>query len=172
MNLPKFRTKSEFLEHCAVPASLNVWSSYTILQRTLWRQRSIDYSFVNYGVDDLEKRNSLCLTLRSKSLYKTRGELSLLERVCCKKWQKSPNQRTELENWGYLKVLNDTKLVQNEPECPSFKSFGINLISFRASRGPLFTKPVSWLGLFLPFLTTNQLEGNPKSNVFLTGFDS
>ena len=39
-----------------------------------------------------------------------------LELSCCKKQQKSPNQETVLENRGRLKVLNDTKLVLNEPE--------------------------------------------------------
>ena len=37
----------------------DVWS------RLFYRLQSIDYSFVNYGVDDLEKRNSLCRTLHS-----------------------------------------------------------------------------------------------------------
>ena len=32
------------------------------------------------------------------------------------------------------------------------------MVSFRASRGPLFIKAVSWLGLFLPFLTANWLQ--------------
>ena len=32
----------------------------------------------------------------------------------------------------------------------------INLVPFRASRGPLFLKPVSWFGLFLPFLQTGS----------------
>ena len=38
-----------------------------------------------------------------------------LEPLCCKKWQKSPCQETGLGNKGRLKVLNDTKLVLNEP---------------------------------------------------------
>ena len=37
-----------------------------------------------------------------------------LEPVCCKKQQKSPNQEIGLGNRGYLKVLNDTKLILNE----------------------------------------------------------
>ena len=37
-----------------------------------------------------------------------------LELVCCRKWQKSPNHETGLENRGHQKVLNDTKLVLNE----------------------------------------------------------
>ena len=37
-------------------------------------------------------------------------------------------------------------------------SFRINLVSLRASKGPLFPKPVSWLGLFLVFLTANRLQ--------------
>ena len=43
--------------------------------------------------------------------------------------------------------MNDTKLVPNEHEWPT-ESFRINLVSFRASRGPLLYKPVSWLGPF------------------------
>ena len=35
---------------------------------------------------------------------------------------------------------------------PLFIYSRINLVSFRASRGPLFPKPVSWLGLFYHFL--------------------
>ena len=69
-----------------------------------------------------------------------------LEPVCCKKQQKSPNQETGLGNWGHLKVLNDAKLVLNEQEWLP-ESIMINLVSFRASRGPLF----------LSFLTANRL---------------
>ena len=45
-----------------------------------------------------------------------------LEPVCCKKQQKSPNQETDFENTGHLKVLNDTKLVLSEHE--SFNQLG------------------------------------------------
>ena len=37
-------------------------------------------------------------------------------------------------------------------------SFRTNLLSFIIFRYPLFPKPVSWLGLFLTFLTANQLQ--------------
>ena len=40
----------------------------------------------------------------------------MLEPVCCKKRQKSPNQETDFGNMERLKVLNDTKLVLNEHE--------------------------------------------------------
>ena len=64
------------------------------------------------------------------------------------KWQKkSPNQETGSGNRGHLKVLKDIKLVLNEHEWHS-ESFRINLTSFKASRGPIFPKPVSWLRLF------------------------
>ena len=61
---------------------------------------------------------------------------------------------------GHLKALNDSELVQNEHERPP-QSFRINLVSFRASRGPLFPKPVSWLGqaIFAPW----TLPGQPFS---------
>ena len=75
----------------------------------------------------------------------------LIEPVCCKKEQKSPNQETVLENRGHLKVLSDTKLILNKDERPPW-SFRINLVSFRASRGLLLHKPVSWLGLFCRFI--------------------
>ena len=68
----------------------------------------------------------------------------ILEPSCCKKWEKSPNQETGLGNRGHLKVLNNTNMMTN-------------LVSFRTLRRPLFTKPVSWLGYFLPFLTARQL---------------
>ena len=63
-----------------------------------------------------------------------------LEPVCCKKRQKSPNQENGLWNTGHL---NDTKLVLNEHQ----RVTHLNLASFRASKGPLFPRPVSWLGL-------------------------
>ena len=37
-----------------------------------------------------------------------------LERVCCKKKQKSPNQETGLGNRGIQEALNDTKLILND----------------------------------------------------------
>ena len=40
----------------------------------------------------------------------------IIEPVCCKKRQKSPNQETGFDNRGHLKLLNDTKLVLNEHE--------------------------------------------------------
>ena len=64
----------------------------------------------------------------------------VLEPVCCKKQQKSPNQETGLGNRGHLKVLNDIKLILNEHESPPH-NFRFNLVSFKASRGPLFQKP-------------------------------
>jgi hypothetical protein len=42
-------------------------------------------------------------------------QLGHLEPSCCKKRQKSPNQETDLGNREHLKVLNDTKLVLNDP---------------------------------------------------------
>ena len=42
--------------------------------------------------------------------------VSVLEPSCRKKRQKSPNQETGLGNRGCRKVLNNTKLVLNEPE--------------------------------------------------------
>ena len=39
---------------------------------------------------------------------------ALLEFSCCKKWQKSPNQETGLENKGPPETLNYTKLIPNE----------------------------------------------------------
>ena len=63
----------------------------------------------------------------------------VLEPVCCKKQQKSPNQETGLGNRGHLKVLNDIKLILNEHESPPH-NFRINLVSFKASRGPLFSQ--------------------------------
>ena len=40
----------------------------------------------------------------------------MLEPVCCKKRQKSPNQETGLGNRGTLEALIDTKLILNEHE--------------------------------------------------------
>ena len=54
--------------------------------------------------------------------------------------------RFEIVIWN-----NDIKLVLNEPEWPPWY-FRINFVSFKASRGPLFPKPVSWLRLFCHFL--------------------
>ena len=76
---------------------------------------------------------------------------SVLEPVCCKKRQKSPNQETGLGNRGPLEILNDTKLILNGEGGHSC-SFQTNLVSFRTFRRPLFPKPVSWLGLFCRFL--------------------
>ena len=39
---------------------------------------------------------------------------NVLEPSFYKKWQKSPNQETGLENSGRLKFLNDTKLILND----------------------------------------------------------
>ena len=50
-------------------------------------------------------------------------------------------------NKGPLKALNGTKLILDD-HGNNLDSFRINLISFRASRGPLFHKPFSWLGPF------------------------
>ena len=41
---------------------------------------------------------------------------SLLEPSCCEKGKKRPNQEAGLGNRGYLKVLDDAKLVPNEYE--------------------------------------------------------
>ena len=42
------------------------------------------------------------------------ANLIFLEKYCCKKWPKSPNQETGLENRGRLKVLKDTKMILND----------------------------------------------------------
>ena len=60
----------------------------------------------------------------------------MLEPVCCKNRQKRPNQETGLGNQRPIEALNNT-----------------NLVSLRTFICPLFPKPVSWLGFFLPFLT-------------------
>ena len=73
-----------------------------------------------------------------------------------------PNQDTGLGNIGRLKILNGIKLILNA--C----SFRINLVSFRTFRQPLFSKPISWLGLFLPFLTVRWLYYRNQSLRFLT----
>ena len=82
---------------------------------------------------------------------------TLLEPVCCKKWQKVPTTKLV---WGIgncgLKVLNDTKLVLNDYEWPP-NHLGLiwyhsKLLEQGKSRGPLFPKPVSWLGLFCSLL--------------------
>ena len=39
-----------------------------------------------------------------------------LSRLAVRSGKKSPNQETGLGNRGRLKVLNDTKLILNEPE--------------------------------------------------------
>ena len=80
----------------------------------------------------------------------------ILEPVCCKNGRKSPNQETGLGNRGFLKVLNDTKLVLNEHKWLPYL-FRINLVSFTTFRNPLFPKPVSCPGLFLPLLTARVL---------------
>ena len=41
-------------------------------------------------------------------------QVRILELVCCKKWQKSPNQETGLENRGCLKVLSVIKLILDD----------------------------------------------------------
>ena len=40
--------------------------------------------------------------------------LTILEPVCCKKRQKSPNQETGLGNRRPLEALNDAKLILND----------------------------------------------------------
>ena len=76
---------------------------------------------------------------------------SCLELFWCKKRQKSPGQE-DLGNMGLLKVLNNTKLILNDSRGHSC-SFRTKLVLFRTFRRPLFPKPVSCPGLFLPFLT-------------------
>ena len=46
--------------------------------------------------------------------YDAKVTTYILEPVCCKKRQKSPNQETGLGKRGHLKVLKDTKLVLTE----------------------------------------------------------
>ena len=65
--------------------------------------------------------------------------------------KKGPNQETGLGNRGHMKVQNDIKLILNNQGGHSC-SFRTNLVSFRTFRCPLFPKPVSWFGLFLPLL--------------------
>ena len=77
-------------------------------------------------------------------------------RLAVRYGKKSPNQESGLGKRGCLKFLNDTTLILNNEEAHSF-SFRTNLVSFRIFRRPLFSTPVSWLGLFCRFL---QQEGS------------
>ena len=63
-----------------------------------------------------------------------------LDQFAVRNSKKSPIQENGLWNTGHL---NDTKLVLNEHQ----RVTHLNLASFRASKFPLFHRPVSWLGV-------------------------
>ena len=98
----------------------------------------------------------------------------VLDPSCCKMQpKKSPNQETGFGNKGHMKVQNDIKIILNdqwshahlgtnwyhsEPWYCSGLSEHITERPYSNQPAPsLFSKPVSWLGLFLTLLIAKQL---------------
>ena len=102
--------------------------------------------FISIRVCSLNRSRDCTAVLRLQILS-TNAMVEILEPVCCKKrWKKS-----QPRNWflGFKLNLND----EESRSC----SFRGNWASFRTFKCPLFSKPVSWLELFLPFLIANRL---------------
>ena len=62
-----------------------------------------------------------------EDFFSSNHSSTVLEPVCCKKRQKSPNQETGLENKALEEPLNDNKLILNDSEGHSC-SFKTNLV--------------------------------------------
>ena len=91
---------------------------------------------------------------RSRTCKLLTGSLDL---SCCKKRQKKSQPRHWLEQQGYMKVLNDTKLILNDLGGHSC-SFRTNLVLFRSFRRSLFLYQFLGWDFFLPLLTARRLQ--------------
>ena len=88
----------------------------------------------------------------------------LLESSCCKKLQKrrkSSNQETVLGNRGFLKVLNDTKLVLSEHEWP-LNHLGSIRYNLKPSDVPYFQNQFLGWDFFWHF---QQQDGSSKVKI-------
>ena len=83
-------------------------------------------------------------------------------------WSPPSTKETVLWSRGPQEALNNTKLILNDYGSHSC-SFRTNLVSLRTFRCPLFSKPVSWLGLFFAISYSKPALGYIR-NIFLKSF--